>query len=143
MTTDPAVQQRKEELVREARVTLDAIRALWVEPTRLTCPASHLPRSCRAVPGVQVRAALGSSSQAQDKALSGPDTPDPLTVPATLARAVTTGVLDAPHLRSNPFGRGQVVTRIDRRGACVAVDPATGRELSEQERIAALSIGPG
>jgi hypothetical protein len=135
MTADPAVQQRKEELAREAKVTLDAIRALWVEPTRLACPASHLPRSCRAVPG--------SSSQAQDKALSDPDTPDPLTDPATLARAVTTGVLDAPHLRNNPFGRGQVVTRIDRQGACVAVDLVTGRADSEEDRIASLDIRTG
>jgi len=99
MTAAPAVQQRKEELIRDVWVTLDAVCAL-----------------------------------------AGPDVPDPLTDPATLARAVTTGVLDAPHLRNNPFGCGQIVTRIDRRGACVAVDPATGRELSERERIAALNI---
>jgi len=101
MTACPAVRQRKEELFREAQVTLEAIRAL-----------------------------------------AGPGVFDPLTDPVTLARAVTTGVLDAPHLRNNPFGCGQVVTRIDRRGACVAVDPATGRELSERERIAALGIRP-
>ncbi len=99
MAADPAVQQRKEELVRETRVTLEAIRAL-----------------------------------------AGPGVPDPLTDPATLARAVTSGVLDAPHLRNNPFARGQVVTRIDDRGACVAVDPATGRVLSEEERMAGLGI---
>lgn len=99
MTADPAVQQRKEELVREANVTLKAICAL-----------------------------------------ADPDVDDPLTDPATLTRAVTTGVLDAPHLRSNPFARGQIVTRIDQRGACVAVDPATGRGLSEEERIARLGV---
>jgi methylmalonyl-CoA mutase cobalamin-binding subunit len=97
MTADPAVQQRKEELIRETQVTLEAIRAL-----------------------------------------GGPDVADPLTDPATLARAVTTGVLDAPHLRNNPFARGQIVTHIDQRGACVAVDPATGRTLSEEERISRL-----
>jgi hypothetical protein len=97
MTADPAVQQRKEELVQESQVTLEAIRAL-------------------AAPGVA----------------------DPLTEPATLARAVTTGTLDAPHLCNNPFARGQVVTRIDPRGACVAIDPATGRALSEEERIGRL-----
>jgi hypothetical protein len=69
------------------------------------------------------------------RALAAPDVPDPLTEPATLARAVTTGLLDAPHLRNNPFARGQVVTRIDQRGACVAIDPTTGQTLSEQERI--------
>ncbi len=99
MTADPAVQERKEELIREAQVTLEAIRAL-----------------------------------------AGPDVPDPLTDPATLARAVTTGVLDAPHLRNNPYARGQIVTRIDERGACVAVDPDTGRPLREEERLARLGV---
>jgi hypothetical protein len=99
MAADPAVQERKAELVREVQVTLAAIRAL-----------------------------------------AGPEVADPLTDPATLARAVTSGVLDAPHLRNNPYARGQVVTRIDARGACVAVDPATGRALSEEERLAGLGI---
>ncbi len=99
MTADPAVQARKEELIREALVTLEAIRAL-----------------------------------------AGPDVPDPLTDPATLARAVTTGILDAPHLRNNPYARGQIVTRIDERGACVAVDPDTGRPLREEERLARLGV---
>ncbi|NLG28635.1 MAG: methionine synthase, partial [Chloroflexi bacterium] len=65
---------------------------------------------------------------------------DPLTDPATLARAVTSGLLDAPHLRNNPFARGTIVTRIDARGACVAVDPTSGRLLSESERIAQLGL---
>jgi len=56
---------------------------------------------------------------------------------------VTTGALDAPHLRNNRFGRGQIVSRIDERGACVAVDPASGRVLSEEERLAALAIQLG
>ncbi len=102
MTADPAVQQRKEELVQETQLTLEAIRAL-----------------------------------------GGADVSDPFSDAGTLARAVTTGVLDAPHLRANPFARGQIVTRIDPRGACVTVDLATGRELSEEERIAGLDIGLG
>jgi len=53
---------------------------------------------------------------------------------------VTTGILDAPHLRNNPYARGQIVTRTDERGACVAVDPGSGRPLSEEERLARLSI---
>jgi hypothetical protein len=94
MAADPSIQQRKEELLREAQVTLDAIRAL-----------------------------------------GEPEADDPLTDPETLARAVTSGVLDAPHLSNNPFARGQIVTRIDPRGACVAVDPDTGRPWSEAERL--------
>ena len=66
---------------------------------------------------------------------------DPLCDPATLARAVAVGLLDAPHLKNSPFARGEVVTRIDERGACVVVDPGTGRALTEKERIARLHIG--
>ncbi len=97
MTADPVVQERKGELVREALVTLEAIRSL-----------------------------------------AESDVDDPFIDPATLARAVMTGVLDAPHLRDNPFARGQIVTRIDGRGACVAVDPEAGKVLSEEERIGRL-----
>ncbi len=99
MSRDPAVQARREELVSEARVTLEAI--------------------CN---------------------LAGPGVADPLIDPATLARAVTTGVLDAPHLRNNPFARGEIVSRIDERGACVAVDPGSGRPISEAERLARLGL---
>jgi hypothetical protein len=96
MTADPAIQRRKHQLVREARITLDAIRAL-------------------AAPGVT----------------------DPLADPATLARAVACGILDAPQLRNNLFAPGQVVTRmID--GACVAVDSA-GQPLTEMQRINTLT----
>ena len=102
MTADPAVQQRREELAREAQATLEAIRAL-----------------------------------------ASTDTADALTDPATLTRAVTTGVLDAPHLLNNLFARGEIVTRIDSRGACVAVEPSTGHPVSEGERIASLDIPSG
>jgi hypothetical protein len=96
MTSDPGVQARKQELITEAQVTLDAIRGL-----------------------------------------AGPEIADPLADPPTLALGVTAGILDAPHLRNNPYGRGQIVTRIDGRGACVAVD-AAGRPVSEAQRLAAL-----
>ncbi len=94
----------------------------------------------------QRRAELVSQAQVTLEAIRGladPDVPDPLTDPATLARAVTIGVLDAPHLRNNPFGRGQVVTRIDQRGACVAVNPrapSPEQGQSERTRLAALGI---
>jgi methylmalonyl-CoA mutase cobalamin-binding subunit len=68
--------------------------------------------------------------------LAGPGVADPLTDPATLARAVTSGILDAPHLRNNRFARGQTRTRIIH-GACVAVDEA-GHPVSESARLAAL-----
>jgi hypothetical protein len=95
-THDPHVRARREELVAETRVLLEAIRGL-------------------APPGAA----------------------DPWADAATLARAVTFGLLDAPQLKNNRFGRGEVVSRIAG-GACVAVDPSTGRPLPERERIARL-----
>jgi methylmalonyl-CoA mutase cobalamin-binding subunit len=68
---------------------------------------------------------------------------DSLSDPVTLARAVRIGILDAPQLRNNPCGRGQIVTRIDERGACIVVDAANGRALAEAERIARLGIAIG
>ncbi|MEW6048982.1 MAG: cobalamin B12-binding domain-containing protein [Bacillota bacterium] len=93
MAADPRVQERRQELVEEARVLLDAIAAL-------------------APPGVD----------------------DPWADAATLTRAVQVGLVDAPHLRSNPEARGAVTTRIIG-GACRAVDPETERVLGEAERV--------
>ncbi len=94
MTCDADVQQRRRELVREARVTLDAIGAL-----------------------------------------AGPGVEDALTDAANLARAVTTGILDAPHLLNNPLARGRIASRIDSRGACLAVDRTTGSPVTEEDRV--------
>ncbi len=68
---------------------------------------------------------------------------DPLLDAATLARAVRRGVLDAPHLASNAYARGAVITGVDERGACVALDQATGRPQSEAERLAQLQQQKG
>ena len=92
LLADPQLQARKEELIRETRLTLEAIASL--------APAG---------------------------------TADPLADPATLARAVQSGILDAPHLRNNPFARGQVQTRIVH-GACQAVDPS-GQPIPEAVRL--------
>ena len=96
LLADQRVRERRQELVAEASITLDAIRS------------------------------LGTSGV------------DPYTDAATLARAVEKGILDAPHLRNNRFARGQVVTQIDRRGACVAVGN-NGQPLSEADRLARLA----
>ncbi len=93
--TDPNVQARKDEIVIEARFTLDAIRSL-------------------ADPGVD----------------------DPWTDADTLAAAVTSGILDAPQLKNNRFGRGVVRTQIAN-GMCLAVD-GEGRPLSEKARLSAV-----
>lgn len=97
MTLDPRVRERRDELVAEAQVTLEAVRA---------------------------------SASAE--------VADPLADAVTLTRAVTSGILDAPHLKNSIYARGSIHTRIDRRGACVAADPFSGRTLSESERLAQL-----
>ena len=61
---------------------------------------------------------------------------DPLTDPTTLANAVVSGILDAPHLRNNAFARGQIQTRVIK-GACVAV-AEDGQPLSEARRLASF-----
>ncbi|MDD2695900.1 MAG: methionine synthase, partial [Anaerolineales bacterium] len=101
MAADPRVQARRDELVGEARLTLEAIRDL-------------------ADAGVA----------------------DPLSDPTTLTLAVRRGVLDAPHLRNNPFALGKIATRIDGRGACVTWDVQTSTAMSEARRLAALDL-PG
>lgn len=58
---------------------------------------------------------------------------DPLTDPALLAQAVTLGILDAPQLKNNPFGRGAIRTRVIA-GACQAVDSG-GQILNEKQRL--------
>ncbi len=97
MSCDPAIQERRSELVGEARITLKAIQAL--------APASvH----------------------------------DPWSDPGTLRRAVTSGILDAPQLRNNLFGRGSVRTRM-LHGACLAVDQGDN-PISEAERLANIQM---
>jgi methylmalonyl-CoA mutase cobalamin-binding subunit len=61
---------------------------------------------------------------------------DPFTDPVALSRAVTSGILDAPQLLNNKFGRGEVRTRIVD-GASKAVDP-DGRPLPEAKRMEAI-----
>ncbi len=65
---------------------------------------------------------------------------DPLADAVTLTKAIKTGILDAPQLKNNPFGRGKIVTSVDNRGACIVVDPSTRSPISEKKRIAGLKI---
>jgi methylmalonyl-CoA mutase cobalamin-binding subunit len=65
---------------------------------------------------------------------------DPFTDSTTLARTVSTGILDAPHLQNSPYAHGKIVTVIDGRGACVTVDPGTGMPTSEKERLSELGF---
>lgn len=65
-----------------------------------------------------------------------PHLEDPLSDPATLARAVQVGLLDAPQLKRNRFAPGRIRTRA-LNGAIVAVDER-GRPLAERERVAEI-----
>ena len=93
LTMDPEVMARKTELVQQAQVTLETI-----------------------------------------KAIASASVSDPWTDPATLAKSISLGIMDAPQLGNNEFARGEIVTRIDKRGACVVVDDA-GNLISERERL--------
>jgi methylmalonyl-CoA mutase cobalamin-binding subunit len=68
------------------------------------------------------------------RSLAPRDVADPFADAGTLARSVTSGILDAPHLRNNSYARGAILTRVVQ-GACVAVDSA-GRPLPETARLA-------
>jgi methylmalonyl-CoA mutase cobalamin-binding subunit len=67
------------------------------------------------------------------RSLAAPGVEDPLLDAATLARAVTSGILDAPHLKNNPFGRGAIRTQIVK-GQCLTIDEK-GHPLNEAERL--------
>jgi len=92
-------------------------------------------------PKVQVRKAqiIAEAKDILDAiaALAHPDVEDPFTDASTLSRAVTSGIMDAPQLGNNPFGRGQIQTRI-LNGACVSI-AQDGRRISESERIKHLT----
>ena len=96
-------------------------------------------------PAVQHRAEeLAAEAQVTLQAIqsiAARDVLDPLSDAATLAQAVRRGILDAPHLRNNPFARGQIATSIIN-GACVAIQP-DGKPLSEKARLEKISIQGG
>jgi hypothetical protein len=89
------------------------------------------------IPAVQARAAeLVAEARvtlAAIRRLADQGVDDPWADAATLAKAVTSGVLDAPQLKNNPFGLGSIQTRIID-GACVASDDL-GHPLSEKQRL--------
>ena len=95
-------------------------------------------------PDVQIRATeLVTEAQETLQAirdLAGTDGDDPFTSPSVLARAVSLGILDAPHLQNNPYAKGSIVTRIDRRGTGISVDPETDLPWTESERIDSLRL---
>lgn len=87
------------------------------------------------------RAGLVNEARQLLEAISGlePGSSGPLSDPAVLARAVQSGLLDAPHLSASQEGLGQVRTRMVN-GACVAVDE-NGMPLTEERRIERILSG--
>ncbi|NIM89994.1 MAG: methionine synthase [Candidatus Aminicenantes bacterium] len=71
------------------------------------------------------------------KELASEEVEDPWTDSHNLAQAVKIGLLDAPHLCGNPYAAGKVTTQL-KDGTSVAVDPESGKTLSEKERISSL-----
>jgi len=59
--------------------------------------------------------------------------------PLTLSRAIKSGLIDAPHLKSNSEGAGILKTRMIN-GACYAYDYGEDKIIKEKERIAQLGV---
>jgi hypothetical protein len=70
--------------------------------------------------------------------LGADNSDDPLADATVLANAVQSGLMDAPQLVNNRFGRGEIATIIDRRGACVALDRDSGKPINEEKRISTI-----
>lgn len=95
MTRDPIVDERKRQLIQEAKLIIEMIKLLG-----------------------------GGKEEA-------------LTDPEVLAKAVKTGILDAPHLKGNPESAGLLETRVIS-GAVYAVHPKTKKPLTERDRLLLL-----
>lgn len=89
---DPSIRKRKNQLIKEANLIIDAIKSL------------------------------------------GNNDKDPLIDPNVLAKAVKIGILDAPHLQGSGVAPGMIVT-MPENGGYIAIDPKTGKKLSEQKRL--------
>ena len=63
-----------------------------------------------------------------------PNSKNPWSDPHVIAKAISIGILDAPHLKGNKNARGILETRIID-GGCYAYDSGKERVLSEKERI--------
>lgn len=97
MLADPAIHYRKNQLIEEARLELQAISSL-----------------------------------------AAPDVADPFIDPATLAKAVQAGIMDAPQLKNNLYAPGKVRTQIIN-GACIPVNNQN-KPIGEAERLDRLSF---
>lgn len=117
-----------DDIIEAAKITRRAIDNALGAPDMTADPAIQTRRAELADEARAILYAIRS--------LAEPGAADPFTDAAALTRAVTSGILDAPQLVNNKFGRGQVRTRIVD-GACMSVDE-NGKPISERERIAKL-----
>jgi hypothetical protein len=117
------------ELITACRITDGAISQCLLGLPDMTRDSRVLQRKAE----LQAEAAVLLGAIAQ----LAPAGRDPYTDPEALARAVEIGLLDAPHLRGNAAGCGKIVTRI-LGGACLAIDPDTGKLIPEAERTATI-----
>jgi methylmalonyl-CoA mutase cobalamin-binding subunit len=72
------------------------------------------------------------------QALGDSSEEDPLVDPEVLAQAVEAGLMDAPQLGHNQYGKGEIATKPDQRGAVIAVDQSTGKPIPERDRAQQL-----
>ncbi len=115
-----------QDVIEAARMARRAIENAMGQPD-LTADPEVMARKVELVE--QARVTLEAIKSIAPASLS-----DPWTDPATLAKSVSLGILDAPQLGNNEYARGEIITRVDERGACVVID-AAGKPVSEQERL--------
>jgi hypothetical protein len=115
-----------EDIIEAARMARRAIENAMGQPD-LTADPDVMARVAELVEQAQV-------TLDAIKSIAPASVSDPWTDPATLAKSVLLGIMDAPQLKNNTFARGEIVTRIDERGACVVVDD-TDKIISERERL--------
>jgi hypothetical protein len=119
-----------------AATALDVLESAEIVHGVLRTARAGLP-DLTADPAIQARTArLIADAQIILNAIAylGEDAEDPLTDPATLARAIRLGLLDAPHLAGNPEACGRLQTRLVDGG----MEAWEGRRLTEEERVGGI-----
>lgn len=123
---------RPEDVIASVRMARHVIEiALRGQPTMTRDPDMEARRRELVAEAQLLLAAIASLAPA--------DVADPPSHVPTLGLAVRRGLMDAPHLRNNPYAPGRSVTRIVD-GACREVDPRSGEPLDEEQRLTALGL---
>ncbi|MDH4179140.1 MAG: cobalamin B12-binding domain-containing protein [Armatimonadota bacterium] len=118
-----------DDVIESCEIVRGVLRNCLFGMPEMTLDPAVAERKERLVAEAQVLiAALSALGEGED---------DPLTSPRILAEAIKLGVLDAPHLKGNPYAAGLLQTR-PVNGAIEPVDPKTKKVLSESERLRSL-----